>query len=236
MADNIITPATGSGDATPVVATDDVSGVHFQKVKLAVGTADSSSMIPSDATAGLKVDLGADNDVSIITGQAGIAGGTGVDGATVPRVTLATNVALPAGTNNIGDVDVLTIAAGTNAIGNVGIIPRTTGGFTTYHLVSAATTNATVVKASAGQLFGWFIYNNATTMRKLAFHNSASAPTAGASIFFTINIPGSSAANVMTETGIVFSAGIAFTTVQDVTDAGSTAVALSDLTINLWYA
>jgi len=47
--------------------------------------------------------------VNLIVGQAGIAAGTGTDGATVPRVTLATNVGLPAGTNNIGDVDVLTL-------------------------------------------------------------------------------------------------------------------------------
>ncbi len=40
--------------------------------------------------------------VNLIVGQAGIAAGTGVDGVTVPRVTLATNVALPAGTNGIG--------------------------------------------------------------------------------------------------------------------------------------
>lgn len=59
--------------------------------------------------------------VNIIVGQAGIAGGTGADGVTVPRVTLATNVALPAGTNNIGDVDVLSIAAGDNNIGNVDV-------------------------------------------------------------------------------------------------------------------
>jgi hypothetical protein len=42
--------------------------------------------------------------VNIIVGQAGIAGGTGVDGATVPRVTLATNVGLPAGTALLGRV------------------------------------------------------------------------------------------------------------------------------------
>jgi hypothetical protein len=60
--------------------------------------------------------------VNIIAGQVGVAGGTGTDGATVQRVSLATNVALPAGTNNIGDVDVLTlpaIPAGTNLIGRV---------------------------------------------------------------------------------------------------------------------
>lgn len=142
---------------------------------------------------------------------------------------------IAAGDNNIGNVDVLTIAAGTNGIGNVGIIPRTTGGLTTYHLVSAATTNATVVKNAAGQLFGYFVYNNATTMRKVAFHDTASAPTAGASIFFTINIPGSSAANVLNPMGIAFATGIAITTVTDVADNGTTAVALNDLTINLWY-
>jgi len=53
--------------------------------------------------------------VNLIVGQAGIAAGTGVDGATVPRVTLATNVALPAGTNNIGDVDVVSSALPTGA-------------------------------------------------------------------------------------------------------------------------
>lgn len=128
------------------------------------------------------------------------------------------------------------LPAGTNAIGNVGIIPRTTGGLTTYHLVSANSTNATVVKNSAGQLFGWYIYNNNTSMRKLAFHNASSTPTAGSSIFFTINVPGSSAANVFLESGIAFSTGISITTVTDVTDAGATAVGTSDLTINLFYA
>jgi hypothetical protein len=63
--------------------------------------------------------------VNLIVGQAGIAGGTGADGATVPRVTLATNVALPAGTNNIGDVDVASITAGDNTIGRVKITDGT---------------------------------------------------------------------------------------------------------------
>ncbi len=37
MADNITIPTTGSGTATPVVATDDVGGIHYQKVKIALG-------------------------------------------------------------------------------------------------------------------------------------------------------------------------------------------------------
>ncbi len=66
--------------------------------------------------------------VNPIAGQAGVAGGSGVVGATTQRVVLATDVALPAGTNNIGDVDVLTLPAlptGTNTIGSVKITDGT---------------------------------------------------------------------------------------------------------------
>lgn len=116
------------------------------------------------------------------------------------------------------------------------IVPATSGGLTTYHLVSANSTNATVIKASAGQVFGWYIYNSNAAARKVAFHNASTTPTAGASIFFTLVIPPSSGANVFSETGIAFSTGIAITTVTDLTDAGNTAVALNDLIINIFYA
>jgi len=113
--------------------------------------------------------------------------------------------------------------------------PATTGGFTTYHLVSAATTNATVVKASAGQLYGWYIYNSNAAARKLVFHNAASTPTAGASVFFSIMLPAGAAANVFNDTGIPFSTGIAITTVTGIADSDTAAVELNDLTINLFY-
>ncbi len=84
--------------------------------------------------------------VNLIAAQAGITGAAGAVAANTPRVTLASDDpavaslqildnaisgsemqvdvvgALPAGTNNIGDVDVLTIAAGDNNIGNVDIV------------------------------------------------------------------------------------------------------------------
>lgn len=37
MADNVTLPATGSGTATPAVATDDVGGAHYQRMKLDAG-------------------------------------------------------------------------------------------------------------------------------------------------------------------------------------------------------
>lgn len=128
------------------------------------------------------------------------------------------------------------LPAGANLIGDVGIKPRTSGGFSTFHLVSAGSTNATNVKAAAGQLFGWYIYNSNAAARKVAFHNTAGTPTAGASVFFSLTIPPNAAANAFTETGIAFSTGIAVTTVTGLADSDATAVAANDLTINLFYA
>jgi hypothetical protein len=52
------------------------------------------------------------------------------------------------------------LAAGSALAGRVNIDPQTANGLSIYHLVSAASTNATNVKASAGQLYGWYIYNS----------------------------------------------------------------------------
>lgn len=81
--------------------------------------------------------------VNPIVGQAGIAAGTGGDGVTVPRVSLATDVPLPAGTNVIGDV---------------GIQGRTTGGLSIFYDNDLDET-AVVVKAAAGTLYAMHVIN-----------------------------------------------------------------------------
>lgn len=43
MADNVRLPVTGTGTADVDAATDDVSGVHYQKIKVVDGTADSTT-------------------------------------------------------------------------------------------------------------------------------------------------------------------------------------------------
>lgn len=100
-----------------------IDGATVPRVTLAtdVGLPAGSAIIGKVATD--VTTPGTTNSVAVITGQDGIAGGTGIDGATVPRVTLATDVALPAGTNaigklaansgvDIGDVDVLSVIPG----------------------------------------------------------------------------------------------------------------------------
>lgn len=78
---------------------------------------------PGDATNGLDVD---------VTRLPALATGSNVIGAVTQSGTwnVTVNVALPAGTNNIGDVDVLTlpaIPAGTNNIGDVDVLTLPSG-------------------------------------------------------------------------------------------------------------
>ena len=168
---------------------------------------------------------------------------------TVAAVTAITN-ALPAGTNaigklaantgvDIGDVDVLSIAAGTNLIGDVGIQPRTTGGLTMSKTTSAATTNATSLKASAGQVYAIQCFSVNAAVRYLKLYNKASAPTVGTDVpVKTIAIPGNAAgAGVVLAWphGLAFATGIAFALTTEATDAGTTGVAVSEITVNIDY-
>lgn len=113
MANNIaITEGTGK-----TIATDEVGSIHYQLVKLVSGEEGSEARIHGDATNGLLVNLGSNNDVG-----------------------------LNAGTNNIGDVDILTIAAGDNNIGNVDIVtlPATPAGTNLIGRISASHETSTI--------------------------------------------------------------------------------------------
>ena len=110
-----------------------------------------------------------------------------------------------------------------------------TGGASMYHLVSAPSTNPVNIKASAGKVTGWYIYNSNGSARKVAFHNTAGTPTAGASVYFSIVIPALSGANCPFPAGIDFSSGIAITTTIGFADSDATAVALNDLIINILW-
>jgi len=104
-----------------------------------------------------------------------------------------------------------------------------------YHLVSAASTNPSVIKASGGTVNGWYIYNSNGSARKVAFHNIATTPTAGSGVVYSLVIPPLSAANVSLPDGINFTIGISITTTTGLADSDATAVASNDLIINIFY-
>lgn len=115
------------------------------------------------------------------------------------------------------------------------LTPTTSGGWNTYHLVSAASTNPTSIKASGGQVGGWYIYNNNAAMRKVVLHDKASAPTAGVSVLTALPIPALGGANVEFTQGLYFSSGIGITTVTGMEDSSTSVVGANDLNINIYY-
>lgn len=130
------------------------------------------------------------------------------------------------------------IAAGTNAIGDFGMQYRAnaTGAASRTHLISAGTTNATVVKASAGRLLGWSITNSSAAWKYVKLHNQATTPTAGSGVVQTIAVPPNGVREFSCEGGIAFTTGISFTTVTGIADADNTGVTASDLAIDILYA
>lgn len=118
-------------------------------------------------------------------------------------------------------------------------LPHTAGGLTMSKTVSAATTNATSVKASAGQLYEIFVSNVNAAARYLKLYDKASAPTVGSDTpVWTVIIPGNTAGGGTAKSipkGLAFTAGIAFALTTEATDAGTTAVAANEIVVNLGY-
>src|SRR3989304_2199531 len=103
MADNTVLNIGTGGD---VIATDDIGGVKYQVIKPAFGPLDTATLVT--ASVGLPTDP-LDRALRDL-GKVDIA---------------AFDSSLPAGANNIGDVDVLTLpalVAGTANIGDVDVL------------------------------------------------------------------------------------------------------------------
>jgi hypothetical protein len=293
VADNVeLDPGTGGA----VVATDDVTSVHYQRVKLVDGVlgnetaiaagggveagalrvtlaSDGTGVLSVDDNGGsLTVDVGtalpagnnnigdvdvassalptgaatAANQTTVIghlDGVEGLLGTIDADTGTLAGAVSGTEVqvdvvaALPAGNNNIGDVDVASISAGTNAIGNVGVVPRTTGGLTIFRSIDLDETEEEV-KATAGQLFGWYFYNDGAAEVYVKLYNATTANvTVGTTTpVLTIPVPAGAAANAFSEIGIAFGTAITAAATTAVADNDTGAPAANQVIANLFYS
>jgi hypothetical protein len=158
---------------------------------------------------------------------------TAIDAGNVVLGTIDT--AVDAGNVILGTIDTA-IDAGNVILGTIDTAIDAIGAANSIsHLVSAATTNATVIKASPGTLMGWLLSNTTTSAKYIKFHNSAISPTAGADVFFSFMIPASASANVSFGAGVAFSAGIGITLTGGFADNDTTALAVGDVIANIIY-
>jgi len=134
------------------------------------------------------------------------------------------------------------LVAGTALVGDVSMQPRAvTGGYTSVNrlLTAAASTNATVVKASAGRLYKAAGYNAAASVRYLKIYNKATAPTVGTDTPIVVfALAPSSAFNLdLAPFGQYFATGIGFSLTTGVADADTGALTAADVVgMTIWYA
>lgn len=107
---------------------------------------------------------------------------------------------------------------------------------TIYHLVSAGSTNAAVVKSSPGKVTGYYVVNTALAFRYVKLYDKASTPTVGSDTpAYVIGVPAASAANVSLDSPAEFTTGIGIATVTGAADSSAAAVAANDLVVTLLY-
>lgn len=116
--------------------------------------------------------------------------GNGVAGTGVQRVAIASdNTAF---TVNAAQSGTWTVQPGNTANTTpwiVQTVPGATNGASTCNLQSAATTNATNCKASAGTLYGYEVINTTGTLYYLRLYNLTTSPTCSSSTGFIRSIP-----------------------------------------------
>lgn len=126
------------------------------------------------------------NSLTQMNGQT-IAMGTGTRSAGTQRVTVATDDVVPASQSGTWTVQPGNTANTTPWL--TSSIPATSGGTSVCYITSAASTNATNCKASAGQLYGFDLVNTTATVYYLRLYNSSSAPTCSSATGFVRTIP-----------------------------------------------
>lgn len=125
---------------------------------------------------------------------------------------------------------------GCSAGSTVSLIPATSGGLTMSHLIAAASTNGTSLKASAGELYGAAIYNNAAYPLYMKFYNLSAAPTVGTStIVYEVPVQAGTEREVHSDEGLAFSTGIAYALTKGIADTDATATAANDASMDLIY-
>jgi hypothetical protein len=90
----------------------------------------------------------------------------------------------------------------------------TTSALSTVSQTTISANTAQLIKSSAGNVYGWSLYNGNSSVCYLQFYNSSSAPTCGTSVTWSFPLPASSTNTVVPPyalynhtTGIGFCAG-----------------------------
>ncbi len=105
-----------------------------------------------------------------------------------------------------------------------------------YRILSANSTNATLVKASPAALWGWDFYNTNAAVRWLKLYNKTSAPTVGSDTpSMTIALKPGDHSRIVIPFAIPFPTGLSFALTTGVADSDTGAVAANEITGHVFW-
>lgn len=230
------TAATGSGTATGALRVElPTNGTGI--VGLAAGTNGIGKL-----TANSGVDIGDVDVTSIIPGTGATNLGKAEDAAhttgDIGVMSLGVRAASPT-ERSAGPTDGDYEPFATNAVGAVWVTqtPTTVGGLSTFMASGSDGSSILVatkqtIKNSAGQLYGWYVFNPEAATTFVHFYNTDTVTVGTTNPQMTLAIPAGAAANVMGENGIAFSTAISCAATT--TAAGNSAPA-TGVSLVAWY-
>lgn len=114
--------------------------------------------------------------------------------------------------------------------------PTTTGGCTIFRTLDLDETEEEV-KATAGNVYGYYFYNAATSVRYLKFYNAtaASVSVGTTTPVLTFPLPASSAGHISFGFPVGFATAICVAATTGVADADTGAPAANDVILNVFY-
>lgn len=118
----------------------------------------------------------------------------------------------------------------------VSIRPSTSGGNAISRFLDLNTTDVQI-KASAGQLYGYYIFNASNAVRYFKLYNATTATVVVGTTTpaLTIPLPSGSAANVHFPTGIAFSTAITAACTTGIADSDTGAPGANECVANFFY-
>jgi hypothetical protein len=106
--------------------------------------------------------------------------------------------------------------------------------WSTYRTLDCQPTGVNI-KSSAGEIAGWYISNQASSVRYVKLYDKATAPASTDTPLLTIAIPANSAANVLAPAGVNTTSGIGIRGTTGVADNDTGAPTANDIIVNLFY-
>jgi hypothetical protein len=217
VADSNAVRTTGSARSSVVVPNPDLAYAPFVWVRNVAAPASNTNVTLNRIVA---------LDIQELQAEVGGGRGNQTPSQSVPVVIAAGGAATPVS------------ISGTTGVSGAAV--ATTNGLTAHKLISAASTNLTSVKTTAGRISGGIVTNASASWRYLKLFSKNSAPVIPTDVpFATIGLPPNSSVDLgalFDQYGIHFAAGIAYAITAGPADADNTAIGANEVVVLLLFA